>query len=126
MTAYLLAGAGLGLTLLFCVFTIVAGHYFRELIDYLHAEHHDQWMREGKPDGGPGTRREIGFWNLGNSTVSGLLMARHWHRNAPSWAIGDLQAITWLSKYRHWWSAAKVMLIGAMLVFAIFFAYLEL
>jgi hypothetical protein len=124
MTEYLLFGAGLSFVLLFCVFTVVAGHHYRQLIDYLHAEHHDQWTREGKPDGGPGTQREVGFWNFGNYTISAFLW-RHWHRNTPSWAIGDLQAITWLSKYRHWWSAAIAMLAAAMVVFTIFFACLE-
>ena len=110
----------LGAGFLFCGFTVAAGHCYRKLVDHLHAQHHDQWEREGRPDGGPGSRHEIGFWNISNHLVSASLWMR-WYRVTPIWAIGDLQAIGWLSRFRRWWTAAMIMWAVAAIGFLWFF-----
>jgi hypothetical protein len=112
---YLILATILGAGLLFCFFTVAAGHCFHNLVDHLHAQHHDRWEKEGKPEGGPGSRREIGFWNFSNYSIGSVLWMR-WYRVTPGWAIGDLQAIGWLSRFRRWWTFAlasmAVIVIG--------------
>ena len=122
---YTLFAVHIGSFLLFGIFAAAAGYCFQRFVDQLHAEHHDQWEKAGKPLGGPGTLHEIGFWNLGNSLVFRWPLLWHWFRNTPSWAIGDLQAITWLSRFRRWFVASASMFVLAAVSFLAFFFVLD-
>lgn len=96
---------------------------FRDLVDYEYLVNREQWERDGRPEGGEITRRQIGFWNFSSLAASGDLF-QEWGSKRPEWMVGDLTALTCLRRVRRWQRVAIAGFVVAM-VAALAFSVLQ-
>ena len=100
----LLVAIGVALLGFVCC-VMMAAALFRKLADHQHEHHHHLWVSDGRPCGDAASKREVGFWDLASSFAGGTLFWR-WYRETPDWAIGDIKAVTLLTRLRRWATAA--------------------
>ena len=90
---------------------------YRSLVDYQYLVAREEWERDGKPEGGEITRKEIGFWNFSNVSASNAQLAQ-WvgaegrAGSRPEWMIGDLRALTTYRRLRFWTFASRAFAIA--------------
>ena len=100
-------------------FLVAARTAFCKLVDHEYLEYPEQWRRDGKPTGGQVTRHAVGFWDFSSGAASGNLWLK-WYWHTPSWAVGDITAITYLSRFRRW---STVSFIFSVLLFIVGFIF---
>ena len=81
---------------------------FRRLIDIEFIHHHERWVLDGKPVGGPLSRRAASFWLSGFSTkfaYNTLLVS------TPQWVRESPEALAAIRRFRRW---SAVMMVGVL------------
>jgi len=85
---------------------------FNRLIDLEFTQFPEEWVSDGKPEGGKASRQEASFlW----SGFSGWSCFHHWMFKSPDWVVGNREAETLLFRMRLWgavFTAGLLVLIG--------------
>ena len=97
------------------VFYLYAVRCLRHLVDCEYSNHHEQWLKDGKPGGGYATKEDAPWLLRG---IPGGSKALEWLLATPEWAKGDQSAVSWLRRVR---SCAVV----SLLFYALFFLLLS-
>ncbi len=86
---------------------------FRQVVEIEFSEFHEQWIRDGKPVGGPKSRRAASFWFSGFATQNVFYT---WLFQTPDWAKQSPEAMRLLTHGRLWICAMLVGVVTAGLV----------
>jgi hypothetical protein len=95
---------------------LLAGVAFRRVIEIEFTQFHDEWLKDGKPVGGAGSRRAASFWHSDFATSQ---VAFDWLFKSPSWTERSPDAQRLLARFR--WLMAFFML-GMLVLLAIGFS----
>jgi hypothetical protein len=82
----------------------------RRLVDYEFQNHHEQWIRDGRPVGGRITRTELSFWG---SDFASILAWNRWALRRPEWLLAGSVGESFLVSARRWaWLSLLGLLLG--------------
>jgi hypothetical protein len=86
---------------------------FRRLVDVEFKNFHDEWLRDGKPVGGPESRKAASFWRSGFSTQRA---SNTWLVYTPAWVRKSSEATAALRQFRIWTSVMAAGVLSAIAV----------
>ena len=86
----------------FAVFLMAVGAIFsslafRRVVDVEYRRFHDEWLKDGKPIGGPASRKAASFWRSGFSTQRA---SNAWLVYTPAWVRESAEATAALRQFR--------------------------
>jgi hypothetical protein len=83
-----------------------------QLIEVEYTEFREQWLADGRPTGGKGSRAESSFWVSGSSRMSVL---QRWLLETPTWVRGHKHASQLLRTFRISAGAMFLSMLGLFL-----------
>jgi hypothetical protein len=92
---------------------VFASLAFRRLVEIEFRQFHDQWLADGKPVGGPASRKAASFWRSGFSTQR---VSNTWLVYTPGWVRESAEALGALRQFRLW---TVVMMAGVLSAIAV-------
>jgi len=87
---------------------IIGGLAFRRVVEIEFSQFHDQWLTDGRPAGGRGSRKAASFWRSGFSTYRAF---NSWLIGTPSWVRESPEATAALRRFRLW---TWIMMAGVL------------
>ena len=99
-----------GLMVLGSVVTILS---FRQVVEIEFTRFHDSWLADGKPVGGPKSRKAASFWR---SRFSSQGLLHTWIFVTPAWAKQSPDAMGYFARGRI---GAAMMLLGVLTLMAV-------
>ena len=84
-----------------------------QLIEVEYTEFREQWLADGRPIGGKGSRTEASFWVSGSSRSS---VMQRWLLETPTWVRGHRHASQLLQTIRISAGAMFLSMLGLVLV----------
>ena len=84
-----------------------------QLIEVEYTEFREQWLADGRPAGGKGSRAESSFWVSGSSRMSVL---QRWLLETPTWVRGHRHASQLLRTLRISAGAMFLSMLGLVVV----------
>lgn len=93
---------------LMAVGVIIGGLAFRRLVEIEFSHFHDQWLKDGRPVGGRGSRKAASFWRSGFSTYQTF---NCWLIDTPAWVQESPKASASLRRFRLW---TGIMMVGVL------------
>jgi hypothetical protein len=88
---------------------------FQKVVEIEFTDFHDHWVKDGKPVGGPKSRRSASFWRSGFATSH---VSQDWLFMTPEWARTSPEVPALLRRYRFWMAvmALGILGVGAMII----------
>jgi type VI protein secretion system component VasK len=83
---------------------------FRQVVEIEYTNFHESWLKDGKPVGGPKSRKAASFWRSGFSTHN---LLNTWLFQTPGWAKQSPDAMRHIARGRV---GAAMMFLGVVIL----------